>query len=386
MNPWIDDSAHPIEVRGSVAFSSAFRFKERSPEQGLLVSWGDWWRMELLAERRDTRFPRETHGYWTPGRAKVRPTLVLAEEGAGFTSFRNWVRTRLHEHETLVEIDLESHDPADPKMLEGRVAAFLVDRTKIAATDDVVTALRYMQKVEDTSYFPGLLHIERVDRAAGGRLLGQLRGAYESTDDERTLQGLPLLLMGRDERAFDIEPYSAIQSVVDTCRLPRFNPLEVEYMLFRLRGSAANPTKPGRIAKLLHRRAGGQPLLTQLILSLLGSGNVPATAEAVEAAFRQLRDGPPAAVLGAWQTRLADMVLRDSELFELTRDLVQGREFLRDEAPPAARSLSIAGWLSPGLDESGNTEVWRLSDLHRFWALKVLRNPRRYASDLRRSG
>lgn len=373
-----NDQPADARVQGSSPNSSALRFDDEGKARHLTVSWGQAWRLEHLQSDRTVLFPQRLPFHYKPSAPLARPLLVLAEEGSGFTSFRNWVR---RETDRFLEVDLETAG----RLKDDEVEAYMVgqllqssDASEIPA--DFVQAVRAACGSDQPSPLVCLLHIERVDRRVGGRLLAQLRGAYESTDPARSLNGVQLILLGRDEAAFEIEPYSAIQSIVDTCRLPRFTQEELGLLLNRAAKIDLQDDARSAAAMALHRFCGGQPLLTQLLLQRLDPIAEAPSEPVLEQAYRHVRDNPPL-VVRSWQTRLARMIGRDGVIREYALELARGRVLAASDAPQATRTLSIAGWMSPA--GTKDAPVWRFSKLHRHWAKEVLRRPRHFEQDPR---
>lgn len=372
----------------------ALRFKEGATE-ALTLSWGTSWRLEHIKSGRSELFPPGNGLYFDPEATLKRPLVVLAEEGSGFTSFRNWIRRRVGP-EYFIEIDLENAPGSGVEPVESFVARELVDALPASDSgeasnesegasvvpvrrqdNDVVSLIRDHFLGAKPRRLLCMLHIERVPRRSGGRLLSQLRGAIEDTHPGRTLDGVQFLMLGRDESAFDIEPYSAFLPVVDTCRLPRFTPAEIRSLLDRLPDAALQSGGELEVEHLIHERTGGQPLLTQLLLEALVKTSGPNTTARLRRAYQSVRDRPPIA-LHAWQARLARMIQSNASTHDIARALARGAEYPRGAAPFVSRSLSIAGWMSPGFSGSQHDPVWRFSELHRHWARAVFRNPTRF--------
>lgn len=248
---------------------------------------------------------------------------------------------------------------------------------------DLSEAIRWLNERTAGGLRLCIMHIEHVDRSKGGLLLSRLRAAYEHPDEPRSLRGVHLVLLGRDEAAFDIEPYSAFLPIVDTCRLPRFTLSELKEMSRRFYAEAPEADHD-RVARDLLRYAGGQPLLTQLLFdALLEPGTArrrPPTEASLRAAYQAVRNDPPV-VLRAWRARLARMIMGDATVHDLARDLARGASYPIEEAPPRTSPLCVSGWMSPGIGANADSSVWRFSDLHRHWAAAVFRDPTRFLSD-----
>jgi hypothetical protein len=341
-----------------------------------------------------------------------RPIVLIGEEAAGQTSLMFWLKAVGNtptvprggrNAPSVAQSKRAGSTSALPQIRELDLAGFrgrhmqdLLIHITGSTTGDLVTHLRGFINNTLLVY----MHLDHLDPQVGGNLLGGLRRAFESTSRDTSLRGLALVLMGRDERAFDSEPYSSLADIAEVCRLPRFSREELRLLLAHHWHVAMSEPPDDAVLQeaslLAHRITGGQPLLTQMLLQQWKEGpasllDAEALARYANRLYRQLRDYPPAA-LTPWRKRLARMIRHDAQMFAAVRDLQAGREYPIDtdqphlRAPYLLRSLSLAGWLSPGLDATGSKAVWRFSDLHRFWAGPVLRDPKAFVDAAARSG
>jgi hypothetical protein len=290
------------------------------------------------------------------------PLILIGEEGAGASYFRS-----THFKEVEHDIDFEQFIGSTIHELHQFVRKALakgvvLQSESASGTHALVEAAQ-----------KGLVsarHLDAIPRALGGQFLAQLRGSVES---KLLHQPVRLILVGRDERAFDTEPFSALLSVSQVCRFPRLCLAEIErVMKIKWPGIDIH----AKYCSEILRWTGGQPLLVKRLLGSTVSLDQLDTMQP----FKHVRDNPPEELV-YWRRRLARMILSNPELARLVRDYLSGAEHPIEgvvrRAPQLARSLSLAGWLTPGFDLH-ETAVWRFSDLHRQWALPVLREPKRF--------
>lgn len=328
------------------------------------LSWGDRWRLERLSDGQIEDFPGSAQfyvGLSTLEKKPRRPIIAIGEEGSGESTFSTWLR----------------EDPAthivDMEQFTGSALNELLD---FVFGQQVPGTLESFVK-EYNKQTLVLRHLDRLEPRLGKRLLGLFRGLYDGNHGV----SLSLFLLGRDQRAFDMEPFSAIVQVSQLCRLPRFNEHDLRELIIR-RSGKNNDLDEGAAAttsQTIHKLTGGQPLLAERALreAVLGKTLVEGKLLA------QLRDYPPSSLI-KWQQRLARMVDSEPSLRAAARDLSAGREYAiggsdpSQWAPHMARALSLSGWMSPGRGPNGPNTVWRMSNLHRAWAAPVIRDPRRF--------
>ncbi len=365
-----------VMVEGTVAATS------NSAENGYRLSWVYGWRLELLSDGRNDFFPQREDLPLPREAPYPGPLVLIGEEGGGETSFANWLG-RAPSSPRPITVDLAGFQGTDPRHL----AKHFLARMGVSGEDQdgyqaLFNGLDGLKKANTLVVGAG---IDRLAPALGGDFLATVRHEIERPSGTWDLHGISLVLTGRDEDAFNTAPFSFIAPVVRVCRYPRFTPAELDILLahHRAPGSDKDHTPsshPSPEARALHRFTGGQPLLAQLFLSRLDR---EATLDSMPAIYRQLRDTSHDSLAG-WRRRLAKMITRDERIKNAVRDLAGGHEYrvgpssIPDAAPMFTRSLSLAGWMSPGLSADGGTEVWRFSDLHKFWALQVLRSPERF--------
>ena len=398
---------HPASAVGRDPSTAAIRLEDWRSGAGqgkLRVQWGQgmYWRLERLARERDQVFPDMQPTWLERDTWFERPLIVIGEETSGGSSLLHWLN---HTDAEIRSKGKASNKTAPEKMVdqidlsyfEGRELSELVAYLRAEARpvfDDANDAslIDFLVARKDRRLVV-LMRLDRVAPEIGTRLLGQLRAGFESARRDKSLAGLALVLMGHDERAFDSEPYSALADVCEVTRLPRFDRDELALLLARrwccpdpahatVQGQTDCPAACQAAALTALRITGGQPLLSQMLLHALPAAH----AFDARRLYRHLRDSPPD-VLATWRQRLARMILGDTAIADCVRDLVRGHEYPIDppspslpsgQAPFYLRTLSLSGWLSPGLDATGERRVWRFSDLHQYWAGPVLNNPGRY--------
>ncbi|AVP97190.1 hypothetical protein C7S18_08275 [Ahniella affigens] len=356
-----------FETLGEYATHEPLKTDWVAPGGAYRIDWTKGYRLEVLALGRRNIFPRLEHALSTDRVLLGKPVMVVGEEGAGLTSFFAFHDKRL---------EFRSHD------FTTNSSSSLTDLLR--GSGDVGIDSSPPEGRPRDELCPVLFaHLERL--SASGEIVAQIRSLSEGFSDQTPLDR-GLYFTGRDERVFDSGVYSEFSNISSVTRLPRLNHEEITKLLARHLGGPEALPEPYRAgAMTVLRWTGGQPLLIQSLLSAI---------ETIEdlhqpKLMRRLRDNPPPVVLN-WQRRLAQM-LEDSsgkpyatELSNAVRDLLKGQSYPIDVeesdlwAPMCLRPLCLAGWLSPGLSEDGNSRIWRLSDLHQFWAQPVVRHPKAF--------
>lgn len=307
-----------------------------------------------------------------------KPVVVVGEPGSGTSRLVDWIRDLLKGQDPeafaldlqLLPQNIILHGQAEEfQRLEEFLTLRKVKKSKCkfllkdanhpgglgAALVDALTHLEeelpqkgppVLVVVEDLSDFEGL-----------PSFLAALRGALENRDFSR----MRFVIIGRDERLFDTEPYSAFLKVARMYRTSFLTRSECE-ILWRQKRSGTLQGDPKEIAKACLHWTGGHPLLATQYLEHVKDG------KPVEEAGRLLTSQRHYA-LPQWQSNLKGLLTARQRLVPVLERYLGGRLEPAGSVNDAILPLFLSGWIRYDDDE----RVWRItSACHVDWAQEVL--------------